>query len=367
MASGKTDEACPKFKKSHELSGALLPLIYLGDCESKAGRHASALAIYRDALKRAEDAGNSKLATLVKVRITVTEPLAGSTAAVPAPGAPAAPAAAVPAPGSPSLSTTGAPSGQLATAPASAPPPPPRPLKPLPPGVEPLTKVGDAEWKAGVGMVRPGEPPPDAAGDTPQVPPLVGTDLNKFLIGLKFPLGYTDVIDQFSLGLALEIGHQWRQTTSTFAPWFAFEGGILASPSDPGGFVAPSFGGVVGLDWHPWRRGWVAFGPFFGYRVLHTTLEGADGATHGPEWLGARVKIRSEEAPASPPVVEADFRIALRTDDGGTLPYFTHEVLITPPGIKLFVEYRLGDLQPATTLAETKPFQVRWGLGVEFL
>jgi hypothetical protein len=76
MDKGEFAAACEKFAASQALEPGLGTLLYLGDCYERAGRFASALAIFREAAKLAEERGDATRLRLAQVRVSALEPRA---------------------------------------------------------------------------------------------------------------------------------------------------------------------------------------------------------------------------------------------------------------------------------------------------
>jgi hypothetical protein len=74
MEKGDLEPACEKFAASQALEPGLGTLLYLGDCYERAGRFASALAIFREATAFAEERGDAARLRLAEVRVSALEP-----------------------------------------------------------------------------------------------------------------------------------------------------------------------------------------------------------------------------------------------------------------------------------------------------
>jgi len=74
MKAGNYDLACPKFEASAKLDLGVGTLLYLGDCQEKQGKLASAWATFRQAMSLANWRGDSERASLAGLRATALQP-----------------------------------------------------------------------------------------------------------------------------------------------------------------------------------------------------------------------------------------------------------------------------------------------------
>jgi hypothetical protein len=74
VASGRFDEACPKFARSHALDPAAGTLLNLADCYEKAGKPASAWLTYSEAVTLAEKSGRAEWAKLARTKVAALRP-----------------------------------------------------------------------------------------------------------------------------------------------------------------------------------------------------------------------------------------------------------------------------------------------------
>src|SRR4051812_30487974 len=74
MAAGKYAEACPKFEASAKLDPGVGTLLFLGDCQEKLGKLASAWATFREAKALASSRGDSERSALAELRATALQP-----------------------------------------------------------------------------------------------------------------------------------------------------------------------------------------------------------------------------------------------------------------------------------------------------
>jgi len=74
MEKGDLEPACEKFAASQALEPGLGTLLYLGDCYERAGRFASALATFREAVRMGQDRDDETRLRLAQVRVSALEP-----------------------------------------------------------------------------------------------------------------------------------------------------------------------------------------------------------------------------------------------------------------------------------------------------
>jgi hypothetical protein len=74
MRAGNYELACPKLEASSKLDPGVGTLLYLGDCQEKQGRLASAWATFRQAMSLAKWRGDSERASLAELRATALLP-----------------------------------------------------------------------------------------------------------------------------------------------------------------------------------------------------------------------------------------------------------------------------------------------------
>jgi hypothetical protein len=74
MKAGDYDQACPKFEASAKLDLGVGTLLYLGDCQEKQGKLASAWATFRQAMSLANWRGDADRASLAGLRATALQP-----------------------------------------------------------------------------------------------------------------------------------------------------------------------------------------------------------------------------------------------------------------------------------------------------
>lgn len=74
MKTGNYDLACPKLEASAKLDLGVGTLLYLGDCQEKQGKLASAWATFRQAMSLANWRGDSDRASLAGLRATALQP-----------------------------------------------------------------------------------------------------------------------------------------------------------------------------------------------------------------------------------------------------------------------------------------------------
>lgn len=74
MKAGNYDLACPKLEASAKLDLGVGTLLYLGDCQEKQGKLASAWATFRQAMSLANWRGDSERASLAGLRATALQP-----------------------------------------------------------------------------------------------------------------------------------------------------------------------------------------------------------------------------------------------------------------------------------------------------
>jgi tetratricopeptide (TPR) repeat protein len=73
---GELEPACEKFAASQALEPGLGTLLYLGDCYERAGRFASALAVFREAADLAKERNDEQRLRLAAIRVRALEPRA---------------------------------------------------------------------------------------------------------------------------------------------------------------------------------------------------------------------------------------------------------------------------------------------------
>ena len=74
MKAGNYDLACPKFEASAKLDPGVGTLLYLGDCQEKQGKLASAWATFRQAMSLARWRDDGERAALAELRATALQP-----------------------------------------------------------------------------------------------------------------------------------------------------------------------------------------------------------------------------------------------------------------------------------------------------
>jgi serine/threonine-protein kinase len=75
MTEGKYTDACPKLEASQKLDPGIGTLLYLGECEEKVGRTASAWATFQEASSLAKSHGDAARAEIAELRSTALRPL----------------------------------------------------------------------------------------------------------------------------------------------------------------------------------------------------------------------------------------------------------------------------------------------------
>jgi serine/threonine-protein kinase len=75
MTEGKYTDACPKLEASQKLDPGIGTLLYLGECEEKVGRTASAWATFQEASSLAKSRGDTERAEIAELRSTALRPL----------------------------------------------------------------------------------------------------------------------------------------------------------------------------------------------------------------------------------------------------------------------------------------------------
>jgi hypothetical protein len=74
MADGKYAEACPKLEASAKLDPGVGTLLFLGDCQEKQGKLASAWATFREAMALSSSRGDAERASVAELRATALRP-----------------------------------------------------------------------------------------------------------------------------------------------------------------------------------------------------------------------------------------------------------------------------------------------------
>lgn len=259
------------------------------------------------------------------------------------------------------------------------PPPPPEPTAPAassaPPvpvevPVAPLQTLGDAAWKDGVGLVRPGEAPPPVAKDKSwgrpitlaKVPSLRFDEFEFQLQAGKIrynPIndGKTDAsgaTDLSGILLELRLRPEWRSAASPIAAWFEIHLGMMPRASGPiqlpntvpmkpidAHLTHLEFGGRFGLDVVPIT--FVGFGPFIGYRgdVFLVSLDDGDSLRktgsntgysaidHGMDY-GGHLRLRTQDHTDEPALLYADASMFRRRGSVLTGTYQRLELGVRP-------------------------------------
>jgi hypothetical protein len=74
IASGELDEGCRKMEASQKIDPAVGTLLYLGDCQERLGRTASAWAAFREAASLARLSGQPQREEIATTRAAALEP-----------------------------------------------------------------------------------------------------------------------------------------------------------------------------------------------------------------------------------------------------------------------------------------------------